>query len=160
MDAINDRLDNLENVITNLVQSFKKIEDVTSKKDLYSFSTKQLIKWLKENEVTFEERVKDTLVDLIWENINEWKDYDWEWEYYDDEEASEEEADEEADEESQSSEIIKPKKNKKKTDSDSEMSDSIEKPKKIKKKVIESSDSDSFSDEGNEGKGKKKKAVV
>ena len=159
MDAINDRLDNLENVITNLVQSFKKIEDVTSKKDLYSFSTKQLIKWLKENEVTFEERVKDTLVDLIWENINEWKDYDWEWEYYDDEEASEE-ASEEADEESESSEIIKPKKNKKKTDSDSEMSDSIEKPKKIKKKVIESSDSDSFSDEGNEGKGKKKKAAV
>ena len=160
MDAINDRLDNLENVITNLVQSFKKIEDVTSKKDLYSFSTKQLIKWLKENEVTFEERVKDTLVDLIWENINEWKDYDWEWEYYDDEEASEEEADEEADEESESSEIIKPKKNKKKADSDSETSASIEKPKKIMKKVIESSDSDSSSDEGKEGKGKNKKAAV
>jgi len=150
MDAINDRLDNLENVITNLVQSFKKIEDVTSKKDLYSFSTKQLIKWLKENEVTFEERVKDTLVDLIWDNINEWKDYDWEWEYYDDEETDEASEDSEASE----SEIVKPKKNKKKVDSDSEMSDTVVKPKKNKKKVIDSSDSDSFAEEGNVAKKK------
>lgn len=88
MDEIKDRLSNLENVISNLVSSMKKIEDVQSKKDLYSFSTKQLIKWLNDNEVEYQEDIRDRLVDIVWKNLNE-----WEWEYYyedEDEEESEE----------------------------------------------------------------------
>ena len=77
MNSINKRLDTLENTINNLVNSLKKIEDTKTKQDLYSFSTQQLIKWLKDNEVDFNESVKDTLVDIVWTNLNE-----WEWEYY------------------------------------------------------------------------------
>ena len=77
MDSINKRIDSLEKTINNLIDSLKKIEDVKNKQDLYSFSTQQLIKWLKDNEVDFNESVKDTLVDIVWTNLNE-----WEWEYY------------------------------------------------------------------------------
>lgn len=77
MDSINKRIDNLENTINKLIDSLKKIEDTKTKQDLYSFSTQQLIKWLKDNEVVFDENVKDTLVDIVWTNLNE-----WEWDYY------------------------------------------------------------------------------
>ena len=87
MDSINKRLDSLENTINNLVASLKKIEDVKDKQDLYSFSTQQLIKWLKDNEVDFGENIKDTLVDIVWTNLNE-----WEWEYYYEESESEKES--------------------------------------------------------------------
>ena len=77
MDSINKRLDRLEKSINGLIDSLKKIEDVKNKQDLYSFSTQQLIKWLKENEVVFDENIKDTLIDIVWTNLNE-----WEWDYY------------------------------------------------------------------------------
>ena len=92
MNDINERISKLENVINNLVNSFKKIEDVKKKNDLYSFSTQQLMKWLKDNEINYNENIKDTLIDIVWKNLNE-----WEWEYYDDEEEEEEVA-QEADE--------------------------------------------------------------
>jgi hypothetical protein len=88
MDAIKDRLTNLENVIENLVSSLKKIEEVQKKDELYSFTTQQLIKWLNDNEVEYKEHVKDRLVDIIWKNINEWE---WEY-YYEDESESEPES--------------------------------------------------------------------
>jgi hypothetical protein len=88
MDAIKDRLANLENVIENLVSSLKKIEEVQKKDELYSFTTQQLIKWLNDNEVEYKEHVKDRLVDIIWKNINEWE---WEY-YYEDESESEPES--------------------------------------------------------------------
>jgi hypothetical protein len=68
------------------------------KEDLYSFSTQQLIKWLKDNEVHYVSDIKDTLIDIVWTNLNE-----WEWEYYD-EESSEEPPPEKQDEESEESE--------------------------------------------------------
>ena len=77
MNDINERISKLENVINNLVNSFKKIEDVKKKNDLYSFSTQQLMKWLKDNEINYNENIKDTLIDIVWKNLNE-----WEWEYY------------------------------------------------------------------------------
>jgi len=96
MDSLKNRISKLENTINTLVNNFKKIEDVKRKKDLYSFSTQQLIKWLKENEVDFNESIKDRLIDIVWTNLNE-----WEWEYYDDEE--EEESDEESDDDKKGS---------------------------------------------------------
>jgi hypothetical protein len=94
MDSLKNRISKLENTINTLVNNFKKIEDVKRKKDLYSFSTQQLIKWLKENEVDFNESIKDRLIDIVWTNLNE-----WEWEYYDDEEEDDDEEndDEESD---------------------------------------------------------------
>jgi hypothetical protein len=89
MDDLKTRLSKLENAISNLVDKFKKIEDVKNKKDLYEFSTQQLIKWLKDNDVDFSEKIKDRLIDIVWSNLNE-----WEWEYYyenDNEESEEEE---------------------------------------------------------------------
>ena len=77
MDKLNTRLSNLENVISNLVSSMKKIEEVKKKDDLYNFTNQQLMKWLKDNQVNYNENIKDTLVDIVWKNINE-----WEWEYY------------------------------------------------------------------------------
>ena len=88
MDSINKRIDNLENTINKLIDSLKKIEDVKNKQDLYSFSTQQLIKWLKDNEVVFDENIKDTLVDIVWTNLNE-----WEWDYYYEEESEENDSD-------------------------------------------------------------------
>ncbi len=98
MDDLKNRLSRLENTINTLVNKFKKIEDVKKKKDLYTFSTQQLTKWLKDNEVEFSEKIKDRLIDIVWSNLN-----DWEWEYYyekedeADEEAEEDEAEEEDD---------------------------------------------------------------
>ena len=92
MDSLKTRISKLEKTINNLVNNFKKIEDVKRKKDLYSFSTQQLIKWLKENEVDFNESIKDRLIDIVWTNLNE-----WEWEYYEDEDKEEEEDEEEGD---------------------------------------------------------------
>ena len=77
MSDINERISKLENVIKDLVNSFKKIEDIKKKEDLYSFSTQQLIKWLKDNEINYNENVKDVIIDIVWKNLNE-----WEWEYY------------------------------------------------------------------------------
>ena len=77
MSDINERISKLENVIKNLVNSFKKIEDIKKKEDLYSFSTQQLIKWLKDNEINYNENVKNVIIDIVWKNLNE-----WEWEYY------------------------------------------------------------------------------
>jgi len=96
MDSLKTRLSKLEKTINTLVNNFKKIEDVKRKKDLYNFSSQQLIKWLKENEVDFNESIKDRLIDIVWTNLNE-----WEWEYYDDEE--EEESDEESDDDKKGS---------------------------------------------------------
>jgi len=83
-NEINDRISNLENVIENLVSSMKKIEDVKKKDELYSFTNQQLMKWLKDNEVDYNSHIKDTLVDIIWKNLNE-----WEWEYYYEEDSDE-----------------------------------------------------------------------
>ena len=133
MDEIKDRLANLENVISNLVSSMKKIEEVQNKEDLYDFSTQQLIKWLKDNEVEYATKVKDQLVDIIWKNINE-----WEWEYYYSDESEEEESESEQEEEKP-----KKKKNKKVMESSSssesseefsDLTDSDSDGKKIKKK--------------------------
>ena len=99
MDSINKRLDSLENTIKGFIDSLKKIEDVKSKQDLYSFSNQQLIKWLKDNEVDFGENIKDTLVDIVWTNLNE-----WEWDYYYEEESQESEESESSQELSESSE--------------------------------------------------------
>jgi len=85
MDDLKNRLSKLENTINTLVNNFKKIEDVKRKKDLYQFSTNQLIKWLKDNEVDFNESIKDRLIDIVWTNLNEWE---WEY-YYEDEEETE-----------------------------------------------------------------------
>jgi len=98
MDNINKRIDALEKTINNLVDIMKKVEDVKKKEDLYSFSTQQLIKWLKDNEVHYVSDIKDTLIDIVWTNLNE-----WEWEYYD-EESSEEPPPEKQDGESEESE--------------------------------------------------------
>jgi hypothetical protein len=98
MDSINKRLDNLEKSVNGLINSLKKIEDVKSKQDLYSFSTQQLIKWLKDNEVVFDENIKDTLVDIVWTNLNE-----WEWDYYYEEESEESESSQEYSESSDKS---------------------------------------------------------
>jgi len=94
MDDLKNRLSKLENTISNLVDKIKKIEDVKNKKELYNFSTQQLIKWLKDNEVDFNEKIKDRLIDIVWSNLNE-----WEWEYYyekDEEEEEEEKSDSES----------------------------------------------------------------
>ena len=131
MDAIKDRLANLENVIENLVSSLKKIEEVQNKEDLYSFTTQQLIKWLNDNEVEYKGHLKDRLVDIVWKNINE-----WEWEYHTDDETEEEEEEEIED-------LPKKKKNNKK-----------------KSKVIESSDSESEDDEDDNFGGAKTKGKV
>lgn len=100
MDNLNKRLDALEKTINNLVDIMKKVEDVKKKEDLYSFSTQQLIKWLKDNEVHYASDIKDTLIDIVWTNLNE-----WEWEYYDDDEEPVEEtpAEEESESESEKS---------------------------------------------------------
>jgi hypothetical protein len=95
MDDIKNRLSKLENAINTLVKNFKRIEDVKKKKDLYEFSNQELIKWLKENDIEFNENIKDTLVSIVWKNLNE-----WEWEYYYEEEPDEE--DEEDEEKSES----------------------------------------------------------
>jgi hypothetical protein len=98
MDDLKKRLSKLENAINGLVKNFKKIEDVKKKKDLYEFSNQELMKWLKDNEVDFNENIKDTLVSIVWKNLNEWE---WDWEYYyEDEEDQDEE--EEGEEESES----------------------------------------------------------
>ena len=97
MDDLKKRLSSIETTINNLVNSLKKIEDVKKKKDLYSFSNTQLIKWLKDNEVDFEDSIKDTLVDTVWTNIN-----DWEWEYYYEEDEEDEEDEEESEKKSDS----------------------------------------------------------
>jgi hypothetical protein len=91
MENLNKRIDALEKTINNLVNVMKKVEDVKKKEDLYSFSTQQLIKWLKENEVDYTNDIKDTLIDIVWTNLNE-----WEWDYYYDDEEEEEETEEEA----------------------------------------------------------------
>ena len=96
MDDLKKRLGNLENVISNLVSSLKKIEDVKKKDDLYSFTNQQLMKWLKDNQVNYNDSIKDSLVDIVWKNLKEWE---WEY-YYENEEESEEEPDEEPKEES------------------------------------------------------------
>ena len=95
MDDLKKRLSKLEDAITGLVKSFKKIEDVKKKKDLYSFSNQELMKWLKDNDVEVSENIKDTLVSIVWKNLNE-----WEWEYYYDEEEPEEDPEEADDSES------------------------------------------------------------
>ena len=87
MDDLKNRLSKLENTISNLVDKIKKIEDVKNKKELYNFSTQQLIKWLKDNEVDFNEKIKDRLIDIVWNNLNE-----WEWEYYYEKDEEEEES--------------------------------------------------------------------
>ena len=92
MDDLKNRLSNLENTINCLVKNLKKIEDVKKKKDLYEFSNTQLIKWLKDNEIDFNDSVKDILVDIVWTNLNE-----WEWEYYYEEEEVEEDDEEDDD---------------------------------------------------------------
>lgn len=89
MDDLKNRLSKLENTISNLVDKIKKIEDVKNKKELYNFSTQQLIKWLKDNEVDFNEKIKDRLIDIVWNNLNEWE---WEYYYEKDEEEEEEES--------------------------------------------------------------------
>ena len=91
MDDLKNRLSKLENAINGLVKNFKKIEDVKKKKDLYEFSNQELMKWLKDNDVDFNENIKDTLVSIVWKNLNE-----WEWEYYYEEEPEEEEEEEES----------------------------------------------------------------
>jgi hypothetical protein len=101
MDDLKTRLSKLEKTINNLVDKFKKIEDVKNKKDLYQFSTQQLIKWLKDNQVDFSEKIKDRLIDIVWTNLNE-----WEWEYYDDEGEEDEEEDEEEEEDNEASESL------------------------------------------------------
>ena len=142
MDEIKDRLANLENVISNLVSSMKKIEDVQSKKELYSFSTKQLIKWLNDNEVEYKEDIRDRLIDIVWTNLNE-----WEWEYY-----YEDESEEEEDEDEEMSDSDSDKKNKK------NKKDKKDKNKK-KNRHVNSSDDDSsnseITDSEDEGKAKK-----
>ena len=97
MDDLKNRLSTLENTIICLVKNLKKIEDVKKKKDLYEFSNTQLIKWLKDNEIDFNDSVKDILVDIVWTNLNE-----WEWEYYYEEEEDQEEEEEEEDDDSKS----------------------------------------------------------
>ena len=97
MNDLKKRIIGLENTITKLTKNLKQIEDVKNKKELYNFSTKQLMKWLRENEVEFNENIKDTLINIVWSNLNE-----WEWLYYDDsddEESEEEELDKESEEE-------------------------------------------------------------
>jgi hypothetical protein len=93
MDDLKNRLSKLENAINGLVKNFKKIEDVKKKKDLYEFSNQELMKWLKDNEVDFNENIKDTLVSIVWKNLNEWE---WDWEYYYEDEEEEEEGEEES----------------------------------------------------------------
>jgi hypothetical protein len=95
MDKLNKRIESLEKTIKDLVTSLRKIEDAKKKDDLYVFSNHELMKWLKDNEVNYHEEVKDTLVDIVWTNLNE-----WEWEYYDEEDA-EEDAEEEENSESE-----------------------------------------------------------
>ena len=101
MDKLNTRLSNLENVISNLVSSMKKIEEVKKKDDLYNFTNQQLMKWLKDNQVNYNENIKDTLVDIVWKNINEWE---WEY-YYEDEEDEEDEEDPEPEKEESVSDL-------------------------------------------------------
>ena len=102
MDDLKKRINKLENVITTLVSGMKKIEDVKKKNDLYNFTNQQLMKWLKDNEVNYNENIKDALVDIVWKNLNE-----WEWEYYDEigESVEESEEEEEEEEEEESEEI-------------------------------------------------------
>jgi hypothetical protein len=97
MDDLKNRLSKLENAINGLVKNFKKIEDVKKKKDLYEFSNQELMKWLKDNEVDFNENIKDTLVSIVWKNLNE-----WEWEYYYEDQEEDEEDQEEGEEKSES----------------------------------------------------------
>lgn len=97
MDDLKNRLSKLENAINGLVKNFKKIEDVKKKKDLYEFSNQELMKWLKDNEVDFNENIKDTLVSIVWKNLNE-----WEWEYYYEDQEEDEEEQEEGEEKSES----------------------------------------------------------
>ena len=96
MDDLKNRMSNLENTINNLVNSMKKIEEVKSKEDLYSFTNQQLMKWLKDNQVNYNSNIKDTLVDIVWKNINEWE---WDWEYYYEDEEDEDQEDEDQDQE-------------------------------------------------------------
>ena len=51
------------------------------------------MKWLKDNQVNYNENIKDTLVDIVWKNINE-----WEWEYYYEDEEEEEDPEPEKEE--------------------------------------------------------------
>ena len=94
MEKINKRLSIIEKSISEIVSSLKKIEDVSKKSQLKHFSIKQLIKWLNDNEVEYQTELKENLVDIVWDNLNE-----WEWEYYDDENENDE--NEENDENSQ-----------------------------------------------------------
>jgi len=102
MNDLKTRLSNLENLVSNIASSLKKIEDVKKKDDLYSFTNQQLIKWLKDNEVNYNENIKDTLIDIVWKNLNE-----WEWEYYYEESEESEESEENKDsEESQKEDLV------------------------------------------------------
>lgn len=93
MDDLKNRLAKIEKTLNTFISSLKKIEDAKNKRELYDFSTQQLTNWLKENEIDFKDHLKDKLVDVVWNNMNE-----WEWEYYDDEEDQEEEEEESEDE--------------------------------------------------------------
>ena len=116
MDSLKNRISKLENTINALVNNFKKIEDVKRKKDLYEFSSQQLIKWLKENEVKFNESIKDRLIDIVWTNLNE-----WEWEYYEDEDEDEDEDEAEDEAEDEDEDEAEDEEDKKKeSDSDDE----------------------------------------
>ncbi len=129
MDAIKDRLANLENVIENLVSSLKKIEEVQKKDELYSFTTQQLIKWLNDNEVEYKEHVKDRLVDIIWKNINEWE---WEY-YYEDEEESESESEEKPPKKKKNKKVIDSSSSSESSEEFSDLTDSDSEGKKKKK---------------------------
>jgi hypothetical protein len=94
MDDLKNRLSSLEKTINNLVNNMKKIEDVKNKEDLYAFTNQQLMKWLKDNQVNYNSNIKDTLVDIVWKNMNE-----WEWEYYYEDEEDQEEDQEEGEDE-------------------------------------------------------------
>jgi adenine C2-methylase RlmN of 23S rRNA A2503 and tRNA A37 len=93
MESINKRLSAIEKSISSLFNSLKKIEDSKKKSDLKNFSINQLIKWLKDNEVEYQEDMKDNLIDIVWKNLNE-----WEWEYYDESEDQEDESEDQEDE--------------------------------------------------------------
>jgi len=102
MDDLKNRISNLENTINNLVSSMKKIEEVKTKEDLYSFTNQQLMKWLKDNQVNYNSNIKDTLVDIVWKNINEWE---WEYYYEDDQEDEDQEDEDQEDKEESLSEL-------------------------------------------------------
>ena len=84
MDDLTKRVAKIEQMIKQ-IKNIKKIEQVTTKNELYDFSSEQLVNWLKVNEVEFKIEIKDKLehkdklVDIVWDNLSE-----WEWEYYDD----------------------------------------------------------------------------